>query len=552
MDYFQILDLDREPFSNSPDPDFFYRSVGHARCLQQLELAIRLRRGLNVVAGEVGTGKTTLCRELLRRFAAEEEMVTCLVLDPQAATPLAFQQMLLGALGAGYPPELEERAAQERLKTVIHRIAVDENRTLVLIIDEGQKLPAFGLEILRELLNYETNTHKLLQIVIFAQREFTTQVAGHPNFADRINLFLLLGPLGFADTRALVDFRLQQAGLRAGRRSLFSLPALVAVHRATGGYPRRIIHLCHRSLLTTIIQDRPRAGWRQVRACARRAWPRSGPPSGRWAGGLLAAALLAAAALGGGRLLHPPKGSSNAAPLPAAVRAHPALPVGPAALPATDMAGVWERLALAPETPMALHPPGPAAPVLPPASAASGPVGRGTAAGVDPALAASPPRLLGQCQVRPGDTMGGLIQKVYGRFTPRHLAAVQAANPQVADPDRLEVGTALWLPALEVQRPPPAIPTWWLVAASRRSLAEALESQLDLEAAGFPVRLIPHWNPAAGLRFELVLPECFFDEATARGHLDHLPSARRATADVTRLWRDGSLFYRDPYGGGEG
>ncbi|MBW2200522.1 MAG: transposase, partial [Deltaproteobacteria bacterium] len=68
MDYFKILNLNREPFSNSPDPEYFFQSRQHLGCLQKVELALRLRRGLNVVIGDIGTGKTTLCRQLIRRF----------------------------------------------------------------------------------------------------------------------------------------------------------------------------------------------------------------------------------------------------------------------------------------------------------------------------------------------------------------------------------------------------------------------------------------------------------------------------------------------------
>jgi len=82
MDYFSILNLKQEPFSNSPDPDFFFHSREHQECLQKLELSILLRRGLNVIIGDVGTGKTTLCRQLIRRFAKRDEITTHLILDP--------------------------------------------------------------------------------------------------------------------------------------------------------------------------------------------------------------------------------------------------------------------------------------------------------------------------------------------------------------------------------------------------------------------------------------------------------------------------------------
>ena len=82
MDYFSILNLNKEPFSNSPDPEFFFHSRQHLDCLQKLELSLLLRRGLNVIIGDVGTGKTTLCRQLIRRFAQKKEMETYLILDP--------------------------------------------------------------------------------------------------------------------------------------------------------------------------------------------------------------------------------------------------------------------------------------------------------------------------------------------------------------------------------------------------------------------------------------------------------------------------------------
>ena len=82
MDYYKLLQLEREPFSNSPDPEFFFQSRQHRGCLQKLELALRLKRGLNIVMGDIGSGKTTLCREIIRKFAAEPEFETHLILDP--------------------------------------------------------------------------------------------------------------------------------------------------------------------------------------------------------------------------------------------------------------------------------------------------------------------------------------------------------------------------------------------------------------------------------------------------------------------------------------
>jgi len=105
MDYYKILNLSKEPFSNSPDPEFFFQSRQHLGCLQKLELSLRLRRGLNVVIGDVGTGKTTLCRQLIRRFARDEEIETHLVLDPTFSSPSEFLITVAEMLEGGKIPD---------------------------------------------------------------------------------------------------------------------------------------------------------------------------------------------------------------------------------------------------------------------------------------------------------------------------------------------------------------------------------------------------------------------------------------------------------------
>ena len=153
MEYFRILNLAREPFSTSPDPDLFYRARGHADCLHELEISIRLRRGLCVVVGPVGVGKTTICRQLLRELADDERVDARLTLDPTAESRGEFLNRLWAALSG--TTERQHAAPvedlRERLKKLLFQRGVQEGRTLVLLIDEGQKLHPGDLEVLREL-----------------------------------------------------------------------------------------------------------------------------------------------------------------------------------------------------------------------------------------------------------------------------------------------------------------------------------------------------------------------------------------------------------------
>jgi general secretion pathway protein A len=305
MEYFKILNLIREPFSNSPEPEFFYQSAKHVSCLQKLELAIRLRRGLNVVLGHVGTGKTTLCRHLIAQFAEAKQdtdaMETHLLMDPAFSAPLEFLTTVAMSFGingkqkrrAAADPDLTDWQLKENIKDHLFKKGVEEGKIVILIIDEGQKLPDFCLEILREFLNYETNENKLLQIIIFAQPEFQQILNRLENVADRVNLLYVLQPLNFKETRDMIRFRLAQAGEPGYTPAFFTRLGLLAIYLSTGGYPRKIITLCHQAVLTMIIQNRSKAGWFLVRSCAARlasagskAWPSR---SLRWASILVAA-----------------------------------------------------------------------------------------------------------------------------------------------------------------------------------------------------------------------------------------------------------------------
>lgn len=269
MDYYRILNLNSEPFSNSPDPDFFFQSVQHAECLQKLEISLRLRRGLNVVIGDVGAGKTTLSRLLIRKFTEDDNVDTYLILDPDFKTTTDFLTTVSEMIGAEKPDDIkDDLKLKESIKQQLYKKGVDENRTTVLILDEGQKIPLYCLEILREFLNYETNDFKLLQTVIFAQREFEEVIESLENFRDRMNFYYELGSLSYKETKGLVTYRLNQASQKSESRSFFSFTGFIAIYILTGGFPRKIINLCHRSLLAMIIQNRSKADWFLVASCA--------------------------------------------------------------------------------------------------------------------------------------------------------------------------------------------------------------------------------------------------------------------------------------------
>ena len=255
MHYFEMLGFEREPFSSSPDPAFFYLSDDYRECLQRLEIAIRLKRGLNIILGEVGTGKTTLSRVLYRMFQMESrDFIFQFILDPSFPTEFQFFTSLVKLFDIT-PPGRSTFEYKEAIQNFLFQKGVEEEKTVVLLIDEGQKLSTSHLEILRNLLNYETNEYKLLQLLIFAQMEFVRRVKGVENFLDRVNMKHVFRPLSQPDTTEMIEFRLRIAGLNGGR-SLFTDDGYNAVYEETLGYPRKIINLCHHALLTMLIKEK--------------------------------------------------------------------------------------------------------------------------------------------------------------------------------------------------------------------------------------------------------------------------------------------------------
>ncbi|MDP2904744.1 MAG: AAA family ATPase [Candidatus Omnitrophota bacterium] len=251
MSYYKILGLEKEPFSTSPDPDFFYQSKEHKSALYRLRVAVELKRGLSVILGDVGTGKTTLSRKLCQFLSADAGLIFAILLNPIYETEEQFLAELAQRFGINItgginncPTVLDYMKGIEKF---LFEKCVEEKKTIVLLIDESQKLIDPCLEILRSLLNYETNEYKTLQLILLGQMELLPRISRIKNLWDRIALKYILNPLQESEVKELIDFRLCQAGYLS-RYPLFSDSAIRAVFNYTQGYPRKIAMICHDAL----------------------------------------------------------------------------------------------------------------------------------------------------------------------------------------------------------------------------------------------------------------------------------------------------------------
>jgi general secretion pathway protein A len=227
----------------------------HETALTNTLIELHLRRGLNIILGEIGTGKTTLSRKLVQELGRREKFLFQIMLNPSFENEKQF----MTAIMRNFNINTEGKESVCDLHDGFERFLLDktlkDNRIVILIIDEAQKMSDESMESLRVLLNYETNEFKLLQIVLLGQMELMPKISRIENFYDRINFKFTLFPFNLGETKEMVNFRVRQAGYR-NKSNVFLDDAIREIYDATGGYPRRITILCHKALKQMILKNR--------------------------------------------------------------------------------------------------------------------------------------------------------------------------------------------------------------------------------------------------------------------------------------------------------
>ncbi len=311
--YQSYFGLHEAPFSIAPAPRYLFMSQRHQEALAHLLYGMGGEGGIVLLTGEVGAGKTTVCRTLLEQIP--EACDVAYVFNPK----LTVEELLAticSEFGIACP------AGNTSIKVFIDAInaylldAHARGRNTVLIIDEAQNLSAEVLEQMRLLTNLETNERKLLQIVLIGQPELADMLARPElrQLAQRIVARYHLAPLSKPEVGTYIRHRLEVAGTQ---RQLFPQSLMGLVYRLSGGIPRVINLLCDRALLGAYAQGKERVDRRTLLRAAREVSPLTSTSRGRW--WQLAALALALSLLVGAALLGLWSGKKDAAPEPATV-----------------------------------------------------------------------------------------------------------------------------------------------------------------------------------------------------------------------------------------
>lgn len=277
--YEAFFGFHERPFKLVPDPVFFFLSPSHEEALAHLTYALRQGEGFALVIGEVGTGKTTLCRHFLENL--DENVETAYIFDP-ILEPIDLLKSVNSELGISSAGD-NSRELINRLNTYLLERKREGNRVIV-IIDEAQNLTFDVLEQLRLLSNLETTQSKLVQIVLVGQPELDKLLGSYQlrQLGQRISVTCRLAPLTLKETEKYINYRTSIASGRS--MALFSSGALREIYVFSGGIPRLINITCDRILLAAYTQNHHRISGKIAREAVQEL---RGPDDRQLLGGLL-------------------------------------------------------------------------------------------------------------------------------------------------------------------------------------------------------------------------------------------------------------------------
>ena len=267
LPYLAHFGLQEEPFSTVPSPRYLFLTPTHATALTKTRFIVEARKGLTVIFGDTGMGKSSLAR-LLHQDFLDRGFHSVLLTNPSYPTPNALlrtiiQEFQLPRTARAYKENLD------LLKAHLLDQALGQGKIVVLILDEAQTLRYPLLELLRQLINYETNEQKLLQLVLFAQEELRVKLA-HPrgrSIRSRVAMASTLDRLGLEETERMIDFRWRVAS--GGQQHPFVEEAVSALFEHAGGIPREINILADNALLLAYLQGQKRVTRGLVEEAAR-------------------------------------------------------------------------------------------------------------------------------------------------------------------------------------------------------------------------------------------------------------------------------------------
>ena len=514
MDYLNSIHCNKEPFAATSGKDSYLSKPFHD-ALEKLTLSIRLGAGLHVVVGTNGSGKTTLLEQLSEKFSADTNTIVLSINNPQYSNLPQFLTTLAGAFKIIKPPSgIEDKKFQEAFNTFFHKQCLQEKKSVLLLIDNGQTLPDFCLQALNDFYNHHTDCRRMLQTVICGDPPLQNKIKSINEINSRVVFTIPLKSFSFKETKEFIRFHLERAALTPDSPpALFSTSSLWAIYRLTQGDPKQIIDLCHFIVLTLIIENQEKANWFMTLRCANLLFPKRAKKLQLIRAGSLSSLIVLMLIFGlwseqMKTVMAPPAKQSAKPPIvkkllpinpqpqevakveeavqPEPEKAQESAVVPPAEKEISTI--IEETIQQEPEVANEIAPiPQPVeeklATVVPPAekitAITNDAAQEKTPAGINvqeesgietvPVVPGAvpveeitkiiSPAILERREVMPGDTFLVMIQKVYGpgHLKPHFINQVLEANPQLRNPENLAVGNEVFFPFLAAKDEMPIV-----------------------------------------------------------------------------------------------
>jgi len=604
MDYLSSLQCKTEPFA-SPSGVEAIVSRAARDSIEKLSHNINHGAGLQLIIGAAGSGKTTLLNQLSHKFSADNETVVLLLHNPQFRD---LQQFFITVAGIfktiKAPSGFDDDTFQKAFNNFFFKLCQQEKKTVVLLIDNGQDLPDFCLQALNSFYDHHPDCKRFLQTVICGEPSFQRKINADKALSSRVVFTAEPGPFSFEEVRKLIHFHLAGAAADpASPPALFTVPAQWVIYLLTQGHPQKTIDLCHFMALTLVIEKRKRADWFMTLRAAKLLIPKRSKKLqiirttslssliilmlvfGLWPAQITPLSVFKQGhlyQLAVPKKMQPPE-AQPVDPVKVKQKATPpgqpqeTLPkvsatikqsLPPAISSEEETAGVAPDQKYAaipnqskdkastaevsgPESTKVANEGKTESPVA--ATVSESPLGMEFVPKKLPADSpelvvkrVEPPDYLGDIITAPGENFGDMVRKIYGpwSFNPANVKTVLAVNPNLKNPELLNVGDKIRFPTIPVVLTPKAEEVWWIRITALDNIQSAYRFLRKYKKSSPPLVIIPSRDDSGQVLMNILLEEYFMDKESAQKAIQNLPPAITAQAEALHGLDPATFYYR--------
>jgi len=604
MDYLSSLQCKSEPFASSSGVETVVSRAARDS-IEKLSHHINDGAGLQLIIGAAGSGKTTLLNQLSHKFSSDDKTVVLLLHNPQFRD---LQQFFITVAGIfktiKAPSGFDDDTFQKAFNNFFYKLCQQEKKTVLLLIDNGHDLPDFCLQALNSFYGHHPDCKRFLQTVICGEPSFQRKINADKTLSRRVVFTAAPEPFRFDEVRKLIHSHLESvAADPASPPALFTIPAQWMIFHLTQGHPQKTIDLCHFMVLTLVIEKRKRADWFMTLRAAKLLIPKRSRKLQIIRSASLSSLIILMLVFG----LWPDQitplsvfkqGHLYQLAVPQQVQPPETQPVNPVKVrqKTTSPGKTQETLpkvsATIKQSLPALIPSKAETAVMTSAEnfAATANQSKDKASTAEVSVPEStkvadeqktksfvaataseskfdkdfvqkklpvdspdlvvkrvePPEYLGDIITAPGENFGDMVRKIYGpwSFNPANVKAVLAVNPNLKNPELLNVGDKIRFPTIPVDLTPKAEEVWWIRITALDNIQNAYRFLRKYKKSSPPLVIIPSRNDSGQVLMNILLEEYFMDKESAQKAVHNLPAAITDQAEALHGLNPATFYYR--------